>query len=208
MRCLLLFRRRPQPTHGCHLLLPPRPFSSSSSSSLRGSGLNFDELPGVKCESFPPLVLAHGMLGSAANWGAVAKHVNQRTGRRQGERITRRRELDESCLFETPCLFVAPLRPNRVVSYDARNHGRSRHAAPMTYEVMAEDLQALLRDDLRVDRAVLLGHSMGGRTAMLAALLRPETVDKLFVVDVSPVNYDRKVGKRESPPRLVQLFLY
>ncbi len=44
-----------------------------------GSGLHFEELPG----SDPPLVMAHGMLGSGANWATIAKHVNSSTGQRQ-----------------------------------------------------------------------------------------------------------------------------
>ena len=79
----------------------------------------------------------------------------------------------------------------RVVTFDARNHGRSLHASPMSYQAMADDLAGLLSSDLGVDRASLLGHSMGGRAAMLLALQRPERVEKLFVVDISPINYGK-----------------
>ncbi len=58
----------------------------------------------------------------------------------------------------------------------------------MTYDTMADDLEALLDKDLKTDRATLMGHSMGGRTALLLALRKPELVDKLFVVDISPID--------------------
>ena len=53
-------------------------------SSLRsfGSGLNYDDYPASRAD-LPPLVIAHGMLGSASNWASVAKRINQSTGRRQ-----------------------------------------------------------------------------------------------------------------------------
>ncbi len=78
-----------------------------------------------------------------------------------------------------------------MVTFDARNHGRSLHASPMSYQAMADDLAGLLSSDLGADRASLLGHSMGGRAAMLLALQRPEVVEKLFVVDISPINYGK-----------------
>ena len=58
----------------------------------------------------------------------------------------------------------------RVVAYDARNHGSSPHTDRMSYEDMAGDLVDLVRRDLGLDRVVLVGHSMGGRTMMLAAI--------------------------------------
>ena len=58
----------------------------------------------------------------------------------------------------------------RVVAYDARNHGSSPHTDRMSYEDMAGDLEDLVRRDLGLDRVVLVGHSMGGRTMMLAAI--------------------------------------
>lgn len=76
----------------------------------------------------------------------------------------------------------------RVLLVDLRNHGRSPHHAEMTYPAMAADLEALL-DRLGLARASLLGHSMGGKAAMVLALTRPERVDRLVVVDVAPVDY-------------------
>lgn len=71
---------------------------------------------------------------------------------------------------------------------DLRNHGRSFHAEEMSYEVMRDDLIRLL-DHFEVDKAVLIGHSMGGKVAMHTALSRADRVSALAVVDIAPVTY-------------------
>jgi len=74
----------------------------------------------------------------------------------------------------------------RVLVVDARNHGRSPHAAAMDYTVMAADVAALL-DREAAPSATLLGHSMGGKTAMTLALTAPARVSRLVVVDIAPI---------------------
>jgi esterase len=74
----------------------------------------------------------------------------------------------------------------RVLVPDLRNHGRSFHDADVSYPALAGDVRALL-DALRVERAVLVGHSMGGKTAMWLALAAPDRVESLVVVDSAPV---------------------
>lgn len=76
----------------------------------------------------------------------------------------------------------------RVLLVDLRNHGRSPHRPEMSYPAMAADLAALL-DRLGLARASFLGHSMGGKAAMVLACTAPERVDRLVVVDVAPVDY-------------------
>uniref|UniRef100_A0A8B9XFK7 sn-1-specific diacylglycerol lipase ABHD11 n=1 Tax=Bos mutus grunniens TaxID=30521 RepID=A0A8B9XFK7_BOSMU len=61
----------------------------------------------------------------------------------------------------------------RVLTVDARNHGESSHSPDMSYEAMSKDLQDLL-PHLGLVPCVLIGHSMGGRTAMLLALQRSQ----------------------------------
>ena len=68
---------------------------------------------------------------------------------------------------------------------DQRNHGRSPHARGMTYPSLAGDVLAYL-DARHIDRAGLIGHSMGGKTAMSLALTAPERVRWLIVADVAP----------------------
>jgi esterase len=76
----------------------------------------------------------------------------------------------------------------RVLAVDQRNHGRSPHSDDFTYDTMAEDLVELL-DHLKIPAAHLLGHSMGGKTAMKFALSNPSRVEKLIVVDMAPREY-------------------
>ena len=68
---------------------------------------------------------------------------------------------------------------------DQRNHGRSPHAPGMAYPDLAADVLAYL-DAHRIDRAGLIGHSMGGKTAMTLALTAPERVRWLIVADIAP----------------------
>jgi pimeloyl-ACP methyl ester carboxylesterase len=77
---------------------------------------------------------------------------------------------------------------HRVYLPDLRNHGRSPWTATMTYSEMVEDLNQFFADH-GIIRTVLIGHSMGGKTAMLFALLHAQLVDALIVVDIAPVAY-------------------
>lgn len=72
---------------------------------------------------------------------------------------------------------------------DQRNHGRSFHADEFNYEVLAEDLYNYIQHH-KLENIFLIGHSMGGKTAMLFAVTYPELVDKLIVVDISPRAYE------------------
>lgn len=76
----------------------------------------------------------------------------------------------------------------RVFVLDMRNHGASPHSEHMTYPVMAEDVKRFM-DDHGIEKAMVLGHSMGGKVAMQLALSWPERVEKLVVADISPVYY-------------------
>ena len=75
-----------------------------------------------------------------------------------------------------------------VFALDARNHGKSPHAPEMTYAAMANDLIAWM-DAQGLTKAVIVGHSMGGKTAMLLACRHPERVERLVVVDIAPKDY-------------------
>ena len=68
---------------------------------------------------------------------------------------------------------------------DQRNHGRSFHDEHFTYEIMANDLKEYC-DAKGLDKIILLGHSMGGKTAMWFAVNYPERVSKLLVADIGP----------------------
>jgi pimeloyl-ACP methyl ester carboxylesterase len=102
-----------------------------------------------------PLVLLHGLFGSARNWGAVQK---------------------------------ALAAEYRVVALDLRNHGASPQAPGMAYAAQAEDVAETLAA-LGIERAAVLGHSMGGKVAMMLALTRPDLVERLIVADIAPRPY-------------------
>lgn len=71
---------------------------------------------------------------------------------------------------------------------DQRNHGRSPHLDDMSYPLLAEDLRAFMEAHW-IYRAHIVGHSMGGKTAMQFALLYPDMADKLAVIDMAPKQY-------------------
>jgi esterase len=80
---------------------------------------------------------------------------------------------------------ISPLA--RVTLVDLPNHGRSPWTDHFSYPEMADQLADLLRQDGSGRPYAVVGHSMGGKVAMTLALRHPELVDRLAVVDVSPV---------------------
>lgn len=108
-----------------------------------------------KIGSGPPLVILHGLFGSADNWYSISK------------------ELDTE--------FTIYL-------VDQRNHGDSPHSDEWNYQVMADDLLEML-DEEGLEKVYLMGHSMGGKTAMTFAVTNPERVERLIVADISPKYY-------------------
>ena len=101
--------------------------------------------------TLPPVLIAHGLYGSARNWGAIAKRLSDRY---------------------------------RVTAVDMRNHGESPRATTQSYADMAQDLAEAIPD-----RAHVVGHSMGGKAAMVLALTHPDKIDRLVVADIAPVAY-------------------
>lgn len=76
----------------------------------------------------------------------------------------------------------------QIHALDQRNHGRSPHTDTMDYPAMAADVVAYM-DSQGLDKAAILGHSMGGKTAMQVALAHPSRVTRLIVADIAPVTY-------------------
>ncbi len=75
-----------------------------------------------------------------------------------------------------------------VHSLDLRNHGHSPHNEEHNYTAMAEDIREYIAKH-KLSQIYLLGHSMGGKVAMLFTLTYPELVKKLLVADIAPKNY-------------------
>ncbi|MFT6149648.1 MAG: pimeloyl-ACP methyl ester carboxylesterase, partial [Saprospiraceae bacterium] len=68
---------------------------------------------------------------------------------------------------------------------DQRNHGKSPHDDAFSYQILADDLKHFMESKW-IYKATIIGHSMGGKTAMRFALDNPDMVDKLVIVDIAP----------------------
>ncbi|XP_030755193.1 protein ABHD11-like isoform X1 [Sitophilus oryzae] len=110
----------------------------------------------------PPFIILHGLFGSKQNWTGLSKAYHQQT---------------------------SPQR--KIIALDLRNHGESPHTSQHSYEYLADDLQYFLKDH-SIGKIALMGHSMGGRCAMLFTLQYPKLVEKLIIVDISPVTTSPK----------------
>ena len=117
-----------------------------------------------------PLLIAHGLFGSARNWGVLAKR------------------------------FAAD-RP--VVAVDMRNHGDSFWADSQTYADLSDDLARVI-DEIG-GQADVLGHSMGGKSAMMLALSKPELVRNLIIADIAPVTYPAAPSEEVAAMKAVDL---
>lgn len=71
---------------------------------------------------------------------------------------------------------------------DQRNHGRSPHSDAFSYELMARDIVEYCETN-QLEKINIIGHSMGGKTAMFLATTYPDLVQKLIVVDIAPKYY-------------------
>lgn len=88
--------------------------------------------------------------------------------------------------WHSACLRLA--EQYQVFALDQRNHGHSPHDPEMTYRLMAEDILEFVTHH-GLTKAHLLGHSMGGKTAMQFSVLHPDQTAKLVVVDIAPRAY-------------------
>jgi len=80
---------------------------------------------------------------------------------------------------------------HHTISVDLRNHGSSPHHESMSYQEMANDIFALA-DHLNIEHFSIVGHSMGGKVAMVCALLNPQRINKIVVADIAPIAYPDK----------------
>jgi len=71
---------------------------------------------------------------------------------------------------------------------DQRNHGHSPHSDKHNYYLMRDDLLEFMENQ-GIEKASILGHSMGGKTALFFAIAYPEMVQKLIIVDIAPTPY-------------------
>ena len=109
-----------------------------------------------------PIVLLHGLFGFKSNLRGIARKLSSET------------YLNNDRDF---------------IMMDLRNHGNSFHSNDMALETMAKDVTNTL-EYLSIDKAIWLGHSIGGKISMLAALHYPAFVAGLIVADIAPVSHD------------------
>jgi esterase len=75
-----------------------------------------------------------------------------------------------------------------LLQIDLRNHGLSPRSSEMNYPAMAQDVVDTL-DEYGFEKAIIIGHSMGGKVAMALTAIAPERIDKLVLIDIAPVDY-------------------
>lgn len=93
-----------------------------------------------------------------------------------------------------------------VYTVDARNHGDSPWADSMTYADMVNDVIRFL-DHEGINRCHLIGHSMGGKTAMTVALKHPDRLERLVVADITPRAYQHGDSHRQYIDAMLDLNL-
>lgn len=91
----------------------------------------------------------------------------------------------------------------RALVVDMRNHGASPHDAVHDYPAMAGDLADLI--EAEGGHAAVLGHSMGGKAAMMLAQTRPELVERLIVADIAPIGYRHTLSHHIAAMRAIDL---
>mmetsp|Transcript_19797 Transcript_19797/g.26106 ORF Transcript_19797/g.26106 Transcript_19797/m.26106 type:complete len:364 (-) Transcript_19797:371-1462(-) len=109
--------------------------------------------------SLPPIILLHGMFGSSRNLLGLAKSLPHELA-----------------------------NPRKVYTVDLRNHGKSEWRNRMSYEDLVNDMRNMMGKE-NIQKAVFVGHSIGGKIACSLALSNPELVDGLIVMDIAPVEY-------------------
>lgn len=77
---------------------------------------------------------------------------------------------------------------HNVIQVDLRNHGLSPRSPQMNYPAMAQDMLELM-DELAIEKAIIIGHSMGGKVAMAMTAIAADRIEKLVAIDIAPVNY-------------------
>jgi esterase len=79
-------------------------------------------------------------------------------------------------------------KDHNVIQIDLRNHGLSPRSPQVNYPEMAQDVLELMVQ-LAIEKAIIIGHSMGGKVAMAMTALAPKKIEKLIAIDIAPVNY-------------------
>ena len=109
-----------------------------------------------------PIIILHGLFGSYRNWTPIAKSLSEK---------------------------------RLVYALDLRNHGQSPHSERMDYPSMARDLVEFIEQTIAANEyhcVDIIAHSMGGKAALWLALIRPDLINKLIIVDIAPIVYQHE----------------
>jgi len=118
-----------------------------------------------------PLIVVHGLFGSAVNWQSIGLRLSQDW---------------------------------TVFALDLRNHGDSPSSADFSYDALVQDLQGFMEQQ-HIEKAILLGHSLGGKIVMAFADRFPEKAERLIILDIAPRPYPG--GHREILKAMIDLDL-
>lgn len=148
-----------------------RVISATSSTSIQSTVYSQEDVVQLSYNEFqptsssttthPPVILLHGLLGNKRNFASLASSLSSQLQ-----------------------------NPRAIYTVDLRNHGENTHdwRSTMSYSEMARDVLAFI-DSLEHQKAVIVGHSMGGKVAQSLALMAPDRVAGLVVLDIAPVRY-------------------
>lgn len=141
---------------------------ASSSSVLKPVSLYYETIPINRNNKTPisnttenPIIILHGLLGSCRTNRTLARCLYNRLG-----------ETSNNTKIYLP---------------DLRNHGQSPHQDPHTYPMMTEDIIKFIKDNNIKKPINIIGHSMGGKVAMLLAIKRPDLCKSVISIDMPPL---------------------
>jgi esterase len=118
-----------------------------------------------------PLIILHGLFGSAVNWQAIGMRLSQHWS---------------------------------IFALDLRNHGDSPHNPDFSYDALSCDLKKFM-EQRNIEKAILLGHSLGGKIVMTFADRFPEKAERLIILDIAPKPYP--AGHRDMLKAMIDLDL-
>jgi len=89
---------------------------------------------------------------------------------------------------------------------DLRNHGQSPHSIEHNYQIMSRDLLEFMNSQ-NIRKATILGHSMGGKVAMLFANNYPERIIQLIIADIAPKSYSKDYANLQKHSEIINSLL-
>ncbi|XP_050695696.1 protein ABHD11-like [Eriocheir sinensis] len=147
--------------------------------------------------------ISTGSLRGSAVPMTFTKHSEPRRsgGSRQPPLIIMHGLMGSKMNWKSMAKAIATKTGREVYTVDARNHGDSPHTDAHSYPLLAADLLLFMQQH-SIPTAALMGHSMGGRAVMAAALTEPSVIEKLLVLDISPIGTSKSIS---SLPRFLEI---